>query len=246
MMDATAALNVNQAALHIVNGWYDEAIPIMTTYLKSAKLQTTAAGIPGISVESPVNYSVELVFQYNSIGCDDAESSEPLFRQTADDTGTSGDSAFFSILPHPISLRIHPTNHGEESAVGDRLFQNLTYAVLFNIALSYQLKSMEQRQLGNDEARERYLRQSLALYDIASEFCVGPLFGMVLANNVGHIHTMLRNLEPAQRCRHHLLSSAFHVVERGDAADAGSHRALDAVVRTVMPLISTTPSAPAA
>jgi len=142
----------------------------------------------------------------------------------------------------PISVSLQLPIPEEDS------FEFISYVVLYNLALAYHLKAAFET---NHTLQRSILRKALTLYEHAhhvlknQDFDLTLTHTMALTCNLGHIHHLLGDSHKAKLCFQHLLSTLLYVVDSGEALKINGGK-LDGFFRNVMPLVSRTPSAPAA
>ena len=173
----------------------------------------------------------------NGFSCDFVSSrSSASFERTVENGGFCSSSIFRD----PIYV-----SSGLPRSELDRC-ELLSYVILYNLALSYHLRAMDEEE---DHLRNAYLDKALTLYEHAhhilssQEIDVSLLHTMAIASNLGHIHHVIGDEQRAELCFQHLLSTILYVVDCGEGAKIKS---LDGFFRNVMPLICTSSSAPAA
>lgn len=122
----------------------------------------------------------------------------------------------------------------------------LSYVILYNLALSYHLRAMDEEE---ENLQVACLEKALTLYEHAhhilssQEIDVSLLHTMAIASNLGHIHHVIGDERRAEMCFQHLLSTILYIV---DCGEGGKIECLDGFFRNVMPLICQPSSAPAA
>lgn len=127
----------------------------------------------------------------------------------------------------------------------DHVFSKLALVVaLYNLALSYHLSALE----ADRDDQQMLLAEALKHYEISynillcgKEVVVSQ--AMVLLNNIGHIHLVLRNNRGARSCFEYLLFTMMLILETGRA---GKVKNWENFMSNVMDLIQTGQSAAAA
>lgn len=111
----------------------------------------------------------------------------------------------------------------------------LSYIILYNLALAYHLQAIKDGFSGKQE-----LRKSLWLYDAANSvrmqenLSLNVIQSMAIVNNMGHIHSVLKNSGKAKLCFKHLLRLIMIV---NDADGEESIEELDGFLMNVTSLI---------
>lgn len=123
----------------------------------------------------------------------------------------------------------------------------LSYVILYNLALSYHLRGMDEEV---HHLRVAYLEKAMALYEHSHVILsnhhqhISLLHTMAITSNLGHIHQSVGDQERASRCFKHLLSIILYTVDCGGAQ--GIELFLDGFFQNVMALICSVNSAAAA
>jgi len=111
----------------------------------------------------------------------------------------------------------------------------LSYIILYNLALAYHLQAIK-----DGFSRKQDLRKSLWLYDAANSvrmqenLSLTVIQSMAIVNNIGHVHSVLRNKGKATLCFKHLLRLIM-VVNAADGEE--SLEELDGFLMNVTSLI---------
>jgi hypothetical protein len=193
----------------------------------------------GVSDEKPQSPDAICTFaKFSSVSC---------FQDAAEYDGRNVGSIFSAPILLPTKKR--PTIMTPE-LVDTGCCEVLSYAVMYNLALAYHLRGMEEH--GNSSLRDRCLSTSAALYEHAhqllethaEELELSILHEMAIASNLGHIYRFLGRDDRARLCFEHLLSMMLYVVDCGrDGNIAGM---MDGFFYNVMPLICSHHTAAAA
>jgi hypothetical protein len=223
----------NSAVFQMEKETYDEAITTLTRALKRVKMVISGDAMLAETPDEEDNTTVDerpsntstLDFDFLSY------SGKPSFLPTR--VGTIFQDAIYVANPFPQPLL--------------QTYEQLSYVVLYNLALAHHLRAMEE---DCKRLRNARLQQALCLYEHAhqillnQEIEVSALHNMAIASNLGHIHRFLGDESRAQLCFQHLLSTLLYIVDCG----AGDKlKSLDGFFCNVMPLIvGMASSAPAA
>lgn len=138
--------------------------------------------------------------------------------------------------------------------LNEELLAELSVAVLFNLALCYQLQAFstyEQMSGPIDETLHSNLIRSVSLYELAygiqmqEDIELSVESTMAIINNLGQLHRFLGNEEKATKCFAHLLSTLLFVQSADYNVDdyspgrstAGSTAATEGFVQSVSYLI---------
>jgi tetratricopeptide (TPR) repeat protein len=125
----------------------------------------------------------------------------------------------------------------------------LTTMVTFNLALAKQLTASSMMQ-ADDYSRSMMLRKASKLYELAfsmqqeEEFDQNTLFTLATVNNLGLIHSQLKDSHAADQCFEYLLSTLMYLTNSN--AGGGRPAFLDGFFRNATTLIQKSQSAPAA
>jgi hypothetical protein len=220
----------NKAVHQIQDGRYHEAISTLTKALKTVKLVASGDAMISGTIEDE---SPESDFHCEFITTSRASS----FLRIVEKGGICESSIFRD--PIHITGALLPATALENCEL-------LSYVILYNLALSHHLRSMEEQ---TERTQTECLQKALTLYEHAhhimtnQEADVALLHTMAITSNLGNIHLMLGDEERAHRCSQHLLSTILYIV---DAGEARKIEVLDGFFRNVMPLITNASSAPAA
>ena len=149
----------------------------------------------------------------------------------------------FVVFREPIRVLSHKT-------LDNQVCQELTYVCLYNLALSYHLKSFETEP--GSVLQTAYLRKALSIYELSQmlqtektmTIRVNAYHSMALVSNLRHIHYELGHTEMVDLCSQHLVSTLMYLVSCGEASVLGS--SMDAFFDTLLPLLSKSITASAA
>jgi hypothetical protein len=126
----------------------------------------------------------------------------------------------------------------------------LSFAVLYNLALCWHLWAV--CMVGDDSSRLAKLGKAQILYQHANTILCNrrvkadSLHYMAIACNVGHTYCCLGETEQAEASFQLLLSAVLCLVDRGACNDPKSLAQLEGFICSVLPIILTQQSAPAA
>mmetsp|Transcript_26891 Transcript_26891/g.44305 ORF Transcript_26891/g.44305 Transcript_26891/m.44305 type:complete len:222 (-) Transcript_26891:316-981(-) len=215
---------MNISAVHIASGDYDKAIEGLTASLKDLKLFIHEE----VASSEATSHDAELEF----LRLPNATSSFL-------DAGKQGKKVL--IFQDPIVARW---------TWGAAEFEELSYISLFNLALAYHLKFVEEGSKEHETDRD-LLNKAACIYEYAHSVLMNQKFHapaihlMAITCNLAHIHCILGNGEKEEACLQHLLSGLMFVVESG-RGEQELGNSLDDFLKIVSPIISKTPTAPAA
>ena len=91
----------------------------------------------------------------------------------------------------------------------------LSIVAMYNLALSYHLCAIQKQSL-------EHIQKALSYYQLAYNILIDETHvvvsqAMVILNNIGHIHRLLRNDAGAKDCFEYLLSTMLFVLQIGEA-----------------------------
>ena len=151
----------------------------------------------------------------------------------------NGPGAHIYVYQYPIDL---PTNNDEGNVgTSPSLVSVQCMTILFNLALTFHLRGLSQTHNLSDEEREFSITNAIELYELCYEMMgnehlnPGLFFLMSLANNLGHCHAMVQQLEKAQKCFEHLLSMQMYLtdaIEQEQSNNRNDKAETDKVVST--------------
>jgi tetratricopeptide (TPR) repeat protein len=206
-------------------GQYDEAIKTLVEGLKLIRQRR----------QMPQNTTY-----YNAEQCSLAECMK--FSQAAsktseccedDDDNDGGD-----IFRQPIRIPVHDMQ--EHRPIADFTLLSLVFA--FNLALAHQISATE----GQLQMCRRGLEQAMQLYQLAYKWHLEEQgnkridslhFVMVLVQNLGEIHRVLKNNSKYVRCLEHLLSALMRLVERETRNQMDYSIDLDGFLKNIAKLV---------
>lgn len=223
----------NTAACMIQHQQCDEAITTLTRALRTVKLVMSGdARLPDCpNEESQSSTSDGFTFHF----------AVPLSPQASDPVSECGGCKTTSIMREPLYVSSAYLPQGELQKC-----ELLSYVILYNLALSYHLRGMEE-EVGH--LRLAYLDKAKTLYEHSHSILsnqrleISLIFTMAITSNLGHIHQLSGNQETAFNCFQHLLSILLYVIDCGHVEEIKS---IDGLIENIMPLIGSTPSAAAA
>jgi hypothetical protein len=214
---------INQSALHISGGCYDEAINCLTHTLKSLRLAMTGdAKLASASQEEESVEEIVLEFLNSS-------NSTPFVLTHRNQN--------VRVFQNPLVVRW--------ASFTDIHWEQLSFVALYNLALSHHLKYVDA-----EEQESIDLEKAASIYEFAhgvlmnQKVKVTPLQVMALMSNLVYIHHNLGNDDKSQKCLEYLLSTWMFVVDAGDVDTLGD--SMDGFFDMILPLMSATNSAPAA
>jgi hypothetical protein len=221
---------VNDSALCIASGDYDKAISTLTQSLSGLKDSFDEASDELQPSSSSGGSNMDLEFLEMPI-C-----SSSFFVHTDEKYGNDG---VMFVYQNPLVVRwtISPT--------ADQ-YDQLSYAVMYNLALAYHLKYVD----GDDKKDKSLLVKARCLYEYSHSALVNqnvgvpPILLVALTNNLGHCNTRLGNDEMADACLNHLLTTLMYLAERGDSDILGM--SLDGFITMASTVIAKSNPAPAA
>jgi hypothetical protein len=224
----------NEAVKSIEAKRYDVAISTLTKSLKMVQL--AMSGDARVSFEESMDCEGTTI--QNGMYCDFVGSSpSSSFERTVENGGICSSSIFRD----PICMASGLPQAELETC------ELVSYVILYNLALSYHLRGMENEE---EHLRVAYLQKALTLYEHAHHILssqapvdLSLLHTLAIASNLGHIHHVIGDEEKAQVCFQHLLSTILYIVDCGEGAKIEK---LEDFVRIVMPFICNSSSAPAA
>lgn len=235
IMTSPAEMN-NRAVLRMVEDRdYASAICSLTKTLRAIKLLMSTTD-EGASDEKPQSPESSCTFaDFSSVSC---------FQEAVEYDGRNVGSIFSA--PILLPTKKHPTTVTPELVHTPGCCEVLSYAVMYNLALAYHLRGMEEH--GNSSLKDRCLCTSAALYEHAHQLLeaneLSILHEMAIACNLGHIYRTLGSEDRARLCFEHLLSMMLYVVDCG--RDGKIMGMMDGFFYNVMPLICSRHAAAAA
>ena len=210
-----AELN-NRACVLIQNADYDEAITILKEGLQIAKQSTKEAQqqaqncCSSLSAEEPQETSPQ--------GCSNDYSAIASFQMPPKEAASAirrqdPSNAFVCDDPLPIT--------GFSSTMdSDDTVAYLSFILLFNLALSYHLRAM-QDDIPSKEVSTRLLETAQRLYEYTFQLQsqlndMSVLTTVALLNNLAQVHKILKNDYEAHQCDKLLLSALLLIVDMGE------------------------------
>jgi tetratricopeptide (TPR) repeat protein len=234
----------NQAITLIQQGQYEEAISVLSKALKTLaslmRLHEAHGSINKNDVESSINRTT----------FDFVPTSEDSFwrqHEQPDVTVSKSSLCHRHILRDPIY--VISSNELSPSAQACEI---LSFAVLYNLALCWHLWAV--CMVGDDSSRRARLGKAQILYQHANNIMydgrveANSLHYMVMAIvcNIGHIYCCLGETKQAEASFQLLLSAVLCLVDSGACNDPKSLAQLEGFICSVLPIILTQQSAPAA
>lgn len=257
---------INQTNWEIAHNNHDEAIASLTRILKTLKMFLSGDCHPKITVpmESQRDHYGEEIdqlekcassspstlagFDYDFFSLPTTPSFVKVYESTcieidSECSGSANDTNFI-VFREPITVLSHKT-------LDSQVCQELTYVCLYNLALSYHLKSFEIEP--GSAFQKAYLQKALSLYELSQmiqmEKCmairVNAYHSMALVSNLRHIHYELGHTEKADLCSQHLVSTLMYLNYCGEASVLPGS-SMDAFLDTLLPLLSKSITASAA
>lgn len=151
----------------------------------------------------------------------------------------------FSLCRSPLRIQ-----NGSELPLLPRSFEVFSYVILYNIALSWHLKSLD---AANPDTRSLGLRKSLKLYEHANRIMTSgnllqgnPLPYMALICNLGSLYMSVNDHGMAMMCQDHLLSSIMCWIDYNRRDDHEWDLLLDSFLASAMQQFFVPRTAPAA
>jgi hypothetical protein len=141
-------------------------------------------------------------------------------------------------------IYIHSTDTTATGFASTKYYIKSSFILLYNLALAHHLRAV------TEPKPNKRLKRAMQLYEIAytmqlQDLDLSVLQVMAISNNLGHIHTILRNETKSRQCFEHLLQSILlcqHPQEEDELVVS-----LDGFLTNVMPFMLTgLASAPAA
>ncbi len=222
--DTTAS--INQSAMQIVCGNYDQSINELITVISTIKNVLSEA------LETKVATALSQQEGYLQVEFLKTSPSSNLFQEV--------NHRRMPIFRKPIVARC-------SSSTGSRRFECLSFVAMYNLALTYHLQFED----NDDTTNVQNLHKAHYLYEYAygilksQEVEVSTLHLMALTNNLATVHRALGDEEKADLCLQQLLSLLMYVIDCGHSHELED--SLDGFVETVLPLIiSGADNAPAA
>lgn len=203
--DATQCLLLNHKGVHaIASQHFKEAIRAFSGSLALLKAILGTYAYPDHVFGDARETSRDLCFRfadrgdYNQVPENDMDVDEKLF-----------------VYQNPIAAFC------QKAAIEDCDFNSLarlSFALLYNLALAYQLFSLHEDDLSKKGAR---LRKALTFYKLAytmmkDEAEHGIMETMAIVNNMGLVHNELKDGIKAKQCYEHLLSIMMYMLDAGE------------------------------
>lgn len=227
----------NRGAFCIETRGYDQAISALSQALKSTITEMNASkGAESLEEKKPAVPQEEMMDCYEGDSIDIASSFTCFFRYTppppprqegccvveyaANRTETEERCGY--IYKQPIRI---PESHCH---MEEAEFQTSSSAViLFNLGLAHHLRGMEDDS-GPPLVPSKILSKALTMYELCTQVLAQEgiqadiLFDMILANNIGQLHTVLGSTLKARLCFEHLLATImFRLVNCGGKQEFG-------------------------
>ena len=172
------------------------------------------------AVEAQIEYETEIIMIDEQTKESSAWSPSEGIHQDLDFSAHLKNPSFGYVYQDPINISMESST----------LVQAYIIAVMFNLALAFHLHGLQQlhHQQQQHRAASRNghgLENALRLYELCYEMLAserinpGLCFIMVLANNLGHVHTMFRSYDKARQCFEHLLSILVYRMDCNDTID---------------------------
>mmetsp|Transcript_13342 Transcript_13342/g.33568 ORF Transcript_13342/g.33568 Transcript_13342/m.33568 type:complete len:295 (-) Transcript_13342:32-916(-) len=267
------AEQINQSNWKIANMEYDDAIESLTHTLKALKLylsgdcHTKVAISAGLYHGEDINRSDKCTvssmsstdgFDYDFfslpntssfLSFSDSACIDSIFEYRDDDNNaTCSDSE----SPLQLSLFRDPIMVLFRKPLDMQICRELTYVTIYNLALSYHLKSLELEASSTSHKRISHLRKALSLYELSQVLLmeksvtirVNAVHSMALVSNLRHIHHGLGNSEKVDMCSEHLLATMMYILFCGEAEVLGN--SIEEFFDLILPLISKPTTASAA
>lgn len=243
-------MDINETSRNILEGDYNTAIVSLTKTLKNVKLAVSG----DVKISMPKEHQSSEIRSISSDLMDlcDSKEQDPMPSATLDPFEydfyyPSEDSTSFlntsvpmrepidcnyccpSLEEQTVSIFKNPLvvkGSCYEVPIDTQLCEELSCVVIYNLALSHQLKAMSLSRSSAHNDRLCYLtcmRKALRLYEFSHFILnkqsfsarVPALFCMALVSNLGQIHNLLGDVPKATICNEHLLSVLMYAIDRG-------------------------------
>ena len=260
------AEQINQINWDIARNNHDEAIASLTRTLKTLKL--FLSGDCHAKIMMPIgshrDVCEEEMDQSEKCGSNTHSCSSdydydyltlpeiPSFLKLSKSINTPMGSLNDTNSQQPVELIVfrEPITVLSHKALDTQVCHELTYVCLYNLALSYHLKSFEIDPRSG--LRNAHLQKALSLYELSQMLHMkksmairgNALHSMTLVSNLRHIHYELGHTEKVDLCSQHLLSTLMYLVYCGEASVLDG--SIDAFYDTLLPLLSKCNTASAA
>jgi tetratricopeptide (TPR) repeat protein len=224
----------NRGALHIEAGNFDEAVLELTEALHQFKL-----------IKRPSRLSTNM--DHNN-STKESHLSLILEDVKALILNTDGEDSEEFVYRHPIRIERNPH---ETPELGTTTSTFLSFAVIFNLAISYHMQSCgrEEQQHQHTEKRKFLLEKSKHLYELgyrllrSEDVSFSVRISLVLTNNLGQVLKNLQEHQQADLCFERLLSTVMFLMDCG--ADDELYE-IDGFIRNTSHLVLKNPAASAA
>ena len=268
------AEQINQNNWKIANREYDDAIESLTRTLKTLKLyllsddcHTKVAISAGLyrgedsdrsdkrtvsAMASTDGFDYDFFSLPNTssfLSFSDSVCIDSTFEYRDDDNyATRSDSE----SPLQLSLFRDPIMVLYRKPLDMQICRELTYVTIYNLALSYHLKSLELEASSTSHKRTSHLRKALSLYELSQVLQMeksitiraNAVHSMALVSNLRHLHHELGNSEKVDMCSEHLLATMMYILFCGEAEVLGN--SIEDFFDAILPLISKPTTASAA
>jgi tetratricopeptide (TPR) repeat protein len=220
----------NRGALHIEAGDFDEAISELTEALHQFKLIKRR---PSRSTKEESHLTLIL-------------KDVKALIQHDEDTDHCEDSEEF-VYRHPIRIERNPSDIPE---LGPTTSTFLSFVVIFNMAISYHLRSgckKEHNRHTSTEERQFLLEKSKHLYELGYRLLLSEGFSfsirisLALTNNLGQVLKNLQEHQKADMCFERLLSTVMFLMTGGADNDEELHHEIDGFIRNTFYLVLKNP-----
>lgn len=183
----------NQGVCHLLSDQYDDAITFFTSALKHVNENTERGAVQHSNDLSTMDdMAAYFVIQEGRVLSVPVDTEKELF-----------------VFTNPI-LVSHEINRLDYN-----FNAKLSIVAVYNLALSYHLCGIQKQSL-------EHIEKALANYQLAYKIIIDETHvvvsqAMVILNNIGQIHRLLRNDAGAKDCFEYLLSTMLFVLQIGEA-----------------------------
>jgi tetratricopeptide (TPR) repeat protein len=217
----------NKAVALIEMKRFGEAVTVLTQTLRCSQQE----------LQQPRNYkSLE--------DEDDEELCNKLFYFASTEDQEEADLLQVSDMEDSPFLFCQPLSIRSDAAIststpGLRTFAVVSFVLVFNLALTYNLAGLHQIQRDSSLSTKR-LGTALRLYELAFELqsregLPNPIISAAIVNNLALVHKSLKNEEKSEQCYQLLVNTLFWIADNNLGS---THRAvLDRFLGNVMHLI---------
>ena len=226
----SAELN-NRACIYIHQGDYENAITILKEGLQIAKQSTKEAQeeqshhccSSSAATTTPTTQSPQDCHDESAAVASFEMTPGEVLKTTAQAASTAaakfrcGDPSKPFVCDDPIPITSFPI-----TMEGDDIVAYLSFTLLFNLALSYHLRALQDDSMCR-EVSSRLFETAQRLYEYTFQLQsqlteVSVLTTVALLNNLAQVHKSLKNEFEAYQCEKLLLSALLLIVDMGEPA----------------------------